>query len=450
MKKSDSGALSFLKKGRLALGLSLVSALVLTLVGCDKKEANEIRVGTINPTTGMYASFGEGGLFGVKAAVEDINKMGGVKVGDKKMLIKLVSANSESDPNKSGALAESMILQDGVKFIVGGDCPPPMHSGVSQMADRHKVPYIASIGPFEPWMGMRSESPTKWQYSWGVGGFSINTPVKAGDFRAGKAGYTIFSTWTGMLNEFGPKTNKKIGLICSDEPDGRGWYSVFGPALQKLGYTVVGLDKKVGLVPLETTDFSSIIKAWKDGGVEILWGNCPGPFFGAVWKQAKGMGFKPKMASIGRGAMFYQDVNAWGGDLPLGVSTEIWWDPSMGGAVGIGSTTGKSLAERWEKETSRPAYPAISPGYGSVQVLVNAIERAGSLDPVKVNEAIAKTDMQTIRQRVVFDENHFSAVPIVFGQWFRSDKPNQKWEVKVVYSTHDFWPTTGKPMFPME
>lgn len=427
----------------------MASAFMMVLAGCDKKPTQQILVGTINPTTGMYASFGEGGLFGVKAAVEDINKLGGVKVGDTRIPIKLISVNDESDPNKAGALAESLILQDNVKFIVAGDAPPPMHAGISQAADRYKVPYIASVGPFEPWMGMKSESPTKWQYSWGVGGFSINTPVKAGDFRADKAGYTIFSTWTGMLDQFGPQTNKKIGLICSDEPDGRGWYTLFGPALSKLGYTVVGLDRKVGLVPLETTDFSSIIKEWKDAGVDILWGNCPGPFFGSLWKQAKGMGFNPKMVSIGRGAMFYQDVNAWGGDLPLGVSTEIWWDPSMGGAVGFDGTTGKTLADRWVKETKRPVYPAIAPGYASVQVLVNAIERAGSLDPEKVNAALATTDMPSMRQRVKFDENHFSHVPIVFGQWFKTDNA-QKWEIKVVYSNHDFWPKTGKPVFPLQ
>jgi len=438
----------FMQKGYVAAGLTSAFACLLVLGGCDKPSAKEIRIGTINPTTGMYASFGEGGLFGVKAAIEDINRTGGVKVGDARYPIKLVSVNDESDPNKAGALAESLILQDKVSFMVAGDAPPPMHAGISQIADRYKVPYVASVGPFEPWMGMKSESPTKWQYSWGVGGFSINSPVKDGDPRAGKPGYTIFSTWTSMLEEFGPQTNKKIGLICSDEPDGRGWYTLFGPALSKLGYQVVGLDKKLGLVPLETTDFSSIIKEWKDAGVEILWGNCPGPFFGAVWKQARGMGFKPKMASIGRGAMFYQDVNAWGGDLPLGVSTEVWWDPSMGGAVGIDGTTGRSLTERWVKESGRPAYPAISPGYACVQVLVNAIERAGSLDPEKVNAALATTDMMSMRHRVKFDENHFSHVPIVFGQWFKTDSA-QKWELKVIGSKHDFWPTTGKPLFPL-
>nr|WP_320132624.1 ABC transporter substrate-binding protein [uncultured Holophaga sp.] len=428
--------------------LALSAAAVFALTGCDQKKADVIVLGSINPTTGMYASFGQGGEFGVQAAVEDLNNAGGIQVGDKKMKIKLVTVNDESDPNKVASLTEGLILQDHVNFIAAGDAPPPMQAGISSMADRYKVPYVGSVGPFEPWNGMKQESPTKWQYTWAVGGFSINTPVKAGDPRADKRGYTVFNTWTGMLDEFGPKTNRKMGIICSDDPDGRGWYSLFGPSLQKLGYTVVGLNKNLGLVPLETTDFSSIIKSWQDAGVEIIWGNCPGPFFGAMWKQAKGMGFKPKMVALGRAAMFPQDVSAWGGDLADGVSTEIWWDPKIEGIEGINGTTGQSLAARWEKAKSQPAYPAISPGYACVQVLANAITRAGSLDPEKVNAALATTDMMSIRHRVKFDENHFSHVPIAFAQWFKTSTPG-KYDLKITYSDHSFWHTTGKAVFPM-
>ncbi len=313
---------------RLFLLLALCIALAINF-DCGKKKAeNEILVGVVQAQTGMYAAFGQGGIFGIKAAVDDINKAGGVKVGDVKKSIKLVIIDNESDPNKAGSLAENLIVQDQVDFIVSGDEPPPMHAGVSQVADKYKVPYITCVGPEEPWLGMRQETPTKWQYTWATGLFAIVSPVAKGDFR-NKPGYTILDTWTAMLNLFGNKTNKKIGIICSDDPDGRGWYTLFGPSLKKLGYTVVGLDKNLGLIPLETTDFSSAIKQWKDAGIDILWGNCPGPFFGAVWKQANTLGLKPKMVCIGRGALYYSDISAWGGNLPNGICTEVWWDPSL-------------------------------------------------------------------------------------------------------------------------
>jgi ABC-type branched-subunit amino acid transport system substrate-binding protein len=429
---------------------AIVSLGLLILAGCGKQEqsadVSEIRVGVVQAQTGMYAGFGQGAVFGVKAAVDDINKLGGVNVGGKKIPIKLFIRDNESDPNKAGAVAESLVLQDKVGFICTGDEPPPMHPGVSKVADQYKVPYITSTGPFEPWSAMRQDTPTKWQYTWASGMFAIVVPAAPGDFRA-KPGYTVMDTWTAMLDLYGGQTNKKVGLIASDEPDGRGWYTLFGPELKKLGYNVIGLDKNLGLVPLETTDFSSIVKQMKDAKVEILWGNCPGPFFGAFWRQAINMGFKPKMVSIGRAALYYTDISAWGGDLPNAVGSEVWWAPSFKDSPGFGDTTPMSLATRWTEATKQPVNPAIGPGYRSVQILVDAIQRAGTLDPVKVNAALATTDLMTIVHRAKFDENHFNRGPLMFGQWQKTDKP-EKWEQKVIFSKHDFAPATGKAIFP--
>jgi len=430
-----------------SITLSAIALVALLVVGCDKKGGKEIKVGVVHAQTGMFASFGQGGVFGIQAAVEDINKQGGVRVGKDKLPIKLVIVDNESDPNKSGSLAESLITQDNVSFIVSGDEPPPMHAGVSQAADRYKVPYLTSVGPLEPWLGMRNETPTRWQYTWATGLMAIATPADPGDFRA-KPGYTVIDTWTSMLDLYGSKTNKKVAVLASDDPDGRGWYTLFGPSLKKLGYTPIGIDKNLGLMPMETTDFSSVIKAWKDAGVEILWGNAPGPFFGAVWKQCSALGFKPKLVSISRGALYYNDVNSWGGDLAYGIGSEIWWDPSLKDSPGIGGTTPVSLAERWKTAKSQPMNPAIGPGYRSMQVLVDAIQRAGSTEAEKVNAALKTTDLKTIGHRVKFDDNHFSRGPVLFGQWFKTDKP-EKWELKVVFSKHDFVASTGEPIFPL-
>jgi branched-chain amino acid transport system substrate-binding protein len=426
----------------------VVGAMLMAAAGCKKKEVKEIRVGVVEAQSGMFAPFGEGGAFGIQQAVDDINKMGGVQVGDQKLPIRLVIVDNESDPNKSGQLAESLITHDEVKFLVSSEHPPHVNAGVSTIADRYKIPYITSVGPYESWMGMRSQSPTKWQYTWATGMFAIVTPATGDDFRAKLSGYTALDTWKSMLDQFGGKTNKKIAILASDDPDGHGWYSLFGPSLQKWGYTPVGLDKNIGMVPVETTDFTSMIKAWKDAGAEILWGNAPGPLVGAVWKQCAAMGFKPKIVTIGRGALYYNDVNAYGGELALGVGTEIWWSPTFKDSPGFGSTTPQSLAQSWKDAKHQPLNPAIGTGYRSMQVLVDAIQRAGSTDAEKVQAALAQTDMKTIGQRVKFDENHFSRGPLLFGQWFRVDTP-EKWELRTTFALNGVANVDGKPIFPI-
>jgi ABC-type branched-subunit amino acid transport system substrate-binding protein len=356
--------------------------------------------------------------------------------------------DNESDPNKAGTLAQSLVVQDKVNFIISGDEPPPMHPAVSMVCERYRIPYVTSVGPFEPWTAMRNETDTKWQYTWATGLFAIAVPANGNDFRAGKPGYTVNDYWVDVLKRYSDETGRKVAVFASDEPDGVGWYSGLGQMLKPHGYEPVGYDKKLGLLPMETTDFSSVINAWKASGADVLWGNCPAPFFGALWKQCQTLGFKPKMVSVGRAPLFYQDIKAWGGDLPLGICVEIWWDPSITEYQGIGDTTPTSLVQRWTQATGQYMNPAVGPGYRAFQVLADAITRAGSLDGKKVNAALTDTDLMTLAHRVKFDENHFSRGPLFYGQWQKAATP-EGWKLEVIYSRHDFVPETAKPLFPI-
>ena len=405
-------------------------------------------MGLIQSQTGMYAGFGAGGVWGIKAAVDDINAAGGVKVGNTNMKLTLVVIDDQSDQNKGGPLAESLVTQQKVNFLVSGEEPPTMRPSISTIADRYKIPFVCSAGPEEPWAGMRKESDTKWPYTWATGMFALGSPSAAGDFRTGKLGYTVDDTWVEYLKQYGPQTNKKVAVFASNDGDGVGWYSGLPNIFKPLGYTPIGVEKKLGLLPMETTDFSSVINEWKTNGCEILWGNAPAPFFGALWKQARSLGFAPKMVSIGRAPLFYTDVNAWGGDLPNGIGVEVWWTPTLKESKGIGSTTPQSLADRWTADIKQPVNPAIGPGYRVIQVLADAITRAGALDSAKVQEALKATDMMTIAHRVKFDENQFNRTPLVFGQWQKVSTPD-KWKLEIIYSAHDFIPTTAKPIFPI-
>jgi len=435
-----------------ALATIVVGGLIFS--GCAAPPAppsgpEEIVVGCSAPLTGMFGSIGESHSYGMRAAVDDINKQGGIYVKEygRKLPVKLIVVDNESDPIKSGSLAEDLILRDKVRFLITQSMPLPVHE--CNLADQYKVPNIVGAGPLEPWLGMREGVTPHWPYTWFTG-FAIAIPPPPGDFRHGEPGYTILDTWKGMLDKFGDQTNKKVGVFALDDPDGIGWYGLFPKALGEWGYDVIGTEEELGLFPRGTTDFTPIIKEWKDNDVEILWGNCSGPDFGTLWRQCHTLGFKPKVVFVARAALEYADVNAWGGDLANGIGTELKWDPSLEGCPGIGDTTPQSLWERWREETGRPLSRGIAEsGYRPMQVLFDAIERAGTLDGDAVNKAIGETDMVTIDHRVKFDpDTHFSWGPLFFGQWQKTDKP-WVWECPVVFSNHDFVPVTAEPVFPV-
>jgi len=427
----------------------LVSALILG--GCAKPvppAPEEIRIGACESATGAYSGFATGGIFGMRAAVADINKLGGVYVEEygRKLPVKLIVVDNESDPAKAGTLAEDLILRDKVHLLVNSPGPATLFNPQAAVSTRHKIPYLAGFGPVEPWQGARQEASPPWEYTWGFG-FAIAKPPPPDDFRYGKPGYTIMDTWFEFMDMFGDQTNKKVAVFASDDADGRGWYATFPGELEKRGYDVVGEERMLGMSPIGTTDFSAMIKEWKDNNCEVMWGNHTPPDFGTMWRQCHTMGYRPKMCLVAKAPLFFEDVSAWGGELPQGVAVERWWDPAYPADVcpGIGDRTAKMLFEEWGK----PLNQGIGWGYVPMQILFDAIERAGTLDGDAVNKAIGETDMMTISHRAVFtEEEHHCRLPLTFGQWMKVDKP-WVWECPIVLSVHDWVKATDKPVFPL-
>lgn len=322
-----------------------------------------------------------------------------------------------------------------------------MRQGTAVMADKYNIPGVYGVGPYESWQGMKESAGATWKNSW-VYGFAIGTPFPPGDFRHNNPGYLMMSTWFGALGAYADKTNKKVAAFGLDDADGRAWYMAFTGVAGEQGYDCYRAKEQFGIYPGGTTDFTSLIQEWKKNGCEILWGNCPGPDYGILWRQARTMGFRPKMVFSTRAAVHYHDIAAWGGDLAHGIGSEIFWDPSIRGAVGIGDTTPRSLAERWLKETGEPLSQGIGWSYMGAQILFDAIERAGTLDPDAVNKVLSKTDMNTINGRAVFDPTQFHRFGCQFGMWMKVDKP-WKWEAPIVFSYNDHYPATADMIFPM-
>ena len=409
----------------------------------------EIRWGCSAPMTGHLGGFGEGCAFGAKAAVEDINKQGGIYVAeyDRKLPVKLIIVDNASDMNKAGILAEQLVLKDKIHAFCSLDTAPEIDVAICTIADRYKIPNVIGGGPLEPWLHNREASETHWQYTWFTG-FAGATPPRPGDFRYGKPGYMITDTWVQELDSFAEQTNKVAGVFATDDTDGNAWYPLLTELLQGYGFTVIGGEDRSGLFPLDATDLTPLIKEWKDNDVQVLWGIVPGPNMGTLLRQCYQEGFQPKIISCAKAALFYIDVNAWGGNLPIGVFTEVWWAPEYQ-CTGIGDTTPQSLYERWHEATGDPLNRGIGHGYAPAQVLLDAIERAGSLDADAINKAIGETDMlMTFNYEVKFDpEWHFSWIPLFVGQWQKTDNP-WVWECPIVFSKHDFLSPAAEPIFP--
>jgi len=300
---------------------------------------------------------------------------------------------------------------------------PDTVNPVDAMCERYEVPCISSVAPIEAWL---TGGPYKWSfhYFWGLG--------------------DIITVFTGMWNEYAKQTNKVVGGFWPNDPDGAVWAQEFTKKLKTMGYKVVD----VGRFPYGMQDFSSFISAWKKEKVEILTGVPIPPDWATCWRQCHQQGFIPKIATIGKAILFPAAVNALGGNLPSGLSSEIWWTPWHPFKSSLNGMSCKELAALWTKDTKREWTQPLGFDYAAFEIAANVLKRAGSLDKKKIRESLVQTDLNTVVGPIKFNKKNYALTPLVGGQWAKGTK--WPWDLQITYNKeHPNIPITGNMIFPV-
>ena len=120
------------------------SALIATPVDA-KVEGDTIILGSAISLTGKYSTNGIHAQNGYELAVQKINEMGGVTVDGKSYQLDVVYYDDESTPARGAQLAERLINQDGVQFMLG-----PYSSGLTKaiapVTEQYGVPMVEAEG----------------------------------------------------------------------------------------------------------------------------------------------------------------------------------------------------------------------------------------------------------------------------------------------------------------
>ena len=107
--------------------------------------ADVIKLGCAISFTGNQSRSGKLYIDSYKFAVDKVNAVGGVKIGDKAYRLELVFYDDKSDPTESSRLVEKLIAHDKVAFLLG-----PYSSGItipdSIVARRYRMPMIEGGG----------------------------------------------------------------------------------------------------------------------------------------------------------------------------------------------------------------------------------------------------------------------------------------------------------------
>jgi branched-chain amino acid transport system substrate-binding protein len=176
------------------------------------------------------------------------------------------------------------------------------------------------------------------------------------------------------------------------------WGEATGKYLQQFskerGYQMVTQEKYA----IASNDFSSLIVKAKNDGAEALYTNPTPPQGIRLIKQMKELNWSPKITLIMRAA----DVEAWTQNLGKDgdyILHQGGWDYHL-----------KLPGVQKFNEDYRAAYnlnptPPAGTAYACIQVYADAIQRAGTLDPKKMRDAIAATNMTTVMGPMTFAPN---------------------------------------------
>ena len=388
------------------------------------KTKEYILIGHPAPITGPIAVFGETATFIDEYATAEINKQGGIFIKElgKKLPIKVISMDTESNPTKTAEIASRLILKEKVDLMMGAGTPDTINP-VSAICQKYEVPCLTTYGPIEPWL---TGGPYKWAFLYFV---SVDQ---------------LIDLHIGMWDEQAKKHNKVVGGIWPNDPDGAVFSKLYKEAAAKRGYKIVD----VGRFPYGLQDFSAFINTWKKEKVEILEGVPIPPDFAALWRQCHQLGFIPKMATISKAILFPAAVEAIGGDLPSGLMNDILWAPTHPFKSSLTGISCNDLAEAWTKKTGRQWTSPLGLEYTGFELFADALKRAGSVDKRKVRQALVQTNLKTIMGPIKFNEKNYCLTPLLGGQWAKGKR--WPWDLNTVYNgTYPKILCTAKMIFPL-
>jgi len=362
-------------------------ALALALIGFSRAGiAQTIKVGAVVPLTGRYAALGSQVRAGYEIAVQQVNAAGGVTVGGKKMQIELTMLDDESDPTKTVARLETLATQGVVAYL--GGAGSDLHAAAASIGDKNKIPYLGIA-------------------------FALNGIHKQGLrylFSPFPKSPDLAKETFVLLDGSIPAAQRptKVALLLERTDWGKEMGSAWESLAKQNGYQIVAS----GEYAPGAKDFSDLILKAKSAGAEAVFALPSPPDGMTIVKQMKELDFNPKAVVFIRAA----DPPVWSQNLG---KDGDYFLLSPGWHFAARYPKVAEVNEAHQKRLNRPADPLVGPAYACVQILAEAITRAGSLDREKIRDAIAATNMTTVVGPVRFRPDGTGEVKVFFQQWLK-------------------------------
>lgn len=368
--------------------IARLSALWLTMgllgfLGGTSLAQEPIRIGASLSLTGTYAKLGNNQHRGYQLCAKHVNEKGGV-LGRK---IEFVLYDDQSQPATGVRLYEKLITQDKVDLVMG-PYSSAITEAVANVTEKYKKPMVAPMA-----------STTAIFKKGRKFIFMVQSPAEV--------------YLEGLLDAAARNGLKTVAFVNEDTLFPKATVQGSIELAKAKGLEVVFTEA----YPKGNTDFSAILTKVRAANPDVLGAATYFDDAVAITRQMKELNVNPKMYGV-----------TVGGDLPkfyelLGKNAEFvygatQWEPELPypGA--------KEFKESYEKEFPGQDLSYHSAGgYAGCQILIEAVRRAGSLDPEKIREAVLAMDLTTVYGGFKVDQDGFQiSHKMVMFQWQEGQK----------------------------
>jgi branched-chain amino acid transport system substrate-binding protein len=385
--------------------------------------AGTIRIGWVSANSGTGALFGEASGF-VKAQIEKVFS-GGLKIGGKTYSVEVLLRDSQSSINVATQVAIELMTRDRVDLIVATDAIAAI--GAGQMAAVNRTPIISTLLPSDAMVASRG----------GPDAYSNNGTPWTFHFLFDAA--DVGAAYIGMWNSVRSKLNDTVGTFYVDQPAARGFADPDHglPAfLNNAGYKSV----EGGMFKIETDDFSNQVATFKNGNAEIVTGFMFANHFASFWRAAAQADYRPEIATVAGAFLFPGGIDALG-DRGNGMSTEIWWSPSLPYASSMTGQSAAALAADWESTQGSQWTPVLGYTHAAWEVALQGLKASGDpKDKEALRQAIADLNIDTVVGKIDFTQSAVPGItktPLVAGQWRKAKSGPYKFDLVVTYAGSD-------------
>lgn len=328
----------------------------------------EVKIGVPIVSSGPFATYGLELKQGYDLALEQFNAGGGFKsLGGVKANFLYADVKGEVEAARSET--ERLILSEKVPVLMGG-MDPSCSLVIGEVAEKYKVPYLSDSGMVEKLV------TSGWRYTFKM--------------VCNEDGYVL--ELVDLMDHLG-LTKQKIALIHANDEWGTSMSQFMTKIAEQHGHDIV-LDEPYDYA---TKDFTPIITKIKSVNPDIL---APtSGFADAVLftNQLAEQGVHIPMFSTGGGYTLDPYIEGTGKNSEHIITASMWqWDAKFPGNP-------EFVAAFKAKYNANPdQWHACS--YALSQILFDSIERAGTVDPEQITNAIYNTNLATIYGQVEFNK----------------------------------------------